>query len=118
MTETLTTIRAGETLSIALVATAGDPAQITEFRAVLKKLGVNNALPTTASPEAAVFSASASQNVTPGYPGYTLTLSAAQTEGLAPGMYATDARFRVAGGVIITEPVLIAIRAPVTGAAA
>ena len=117
MADTLAAIAAGETLAIALVATAGDATQISNLRASLKRLGPNNTLPTAASPDAAVFTSSYSANLSDGLPGFTLQLSSAQTASLPAGLYATDARFEVAGGVIITEPVIVRVRSPVTGPA-
>jgi hypothetical protein len=47
-------------------------------------------------------------------PGWTLTIPAATSASLTPGAYLADARLEVAGGVIVTEPIAIRIKASVT----
>ena len=101
------TFQRGETVSIALDAVQGDPATVTSVTAALKPVAAGRTLVDPGATVAATFSVSnraAAGNIPAGW---TLTLSAAISAGLAAGTYLADARLVVAGGVTITEPVAI-----------
>jgi hypothetical protein len=95
------TFQRGETVSLALDAVQGDPLTVSSVTAALKPLSAGR---TMVDPGTAV----AANFVVANRPdGWTLTISAAQSAGLAAGTYLADAKLIVAGQVTITEPVAI-----------
>lgn len=108
------TFQRGETISIALDAMTGDPAQVTAISAAMKAVLPGRSGVPDGAPVAASFSVTprAAQGELP--PGWTLTIPASISAGLAPGGYLADARLDVAGGIIVTEPVAIRIRSSVS----
>lgn len=105
----------GETISLALLLTAGDPADISDIVAKLKAVPWGKSSPSQTDPVAAMFdvAAFAAQGSDPA--GYTFTIAAVTSSGLAPGKYHADVSLTVAGGVLITDPVEIIIRQSVSG---
>jgi hypothetical protein len=104
----------GETILLALDAVTGDPLSVTAISAVLKAVPPGRTGVPDGAPVAATFSISprAAQGDIP--PGWTLSIPAATSSGLAAGAYLADARLELASGVIVTEPVAIRIRPSVT----
>ena len=101
----------GNTLSLSLQVQSGS-AEGTELeRAVLKQVGPGNTLPAVDAPEVAVFAQTFDQSQQIWF----LTLTPAQRNGLAEGLYVTDARFVVADVVYNTQPIFIETTAQVTG---
>lgn len=106
----------GEPLSIGLQATGDDPlGGITVSAALKKAVRTSYVIPPDSDPVVETFGVlfTAAAGDTPAF--WTLTLTAAQTDGLPAGNYITDAKL-VSGGVIIerTDPVLIVILGRVT----
>jgi hypothetical protein len=100
----------GETISLALDAVSGDPASVSAISAKLKAVPPGRTTVPASAPVAASF-AIASRAAAGDIPaGWTLTISAATSAGLAPGAYLADARLEVAGGVIVTDSVALRIR--------
>jgi hypothetical protein len=100
----------GETITIALQISAGDPSLVTAVAANLKKMPPANVQLSPASPVIAAF-------VTAAYPaaglepaGWTLSIAAGVSTTLEVGTYITAARVTIAGSVIITDPVSIEIQ--------
>lgn len=108
------TFQRGETISIALDAVTGDPHAVTTISAVMKALPIGRTTLPDDAPVAASFviTPRAAEGENPA--GWTLTLAASVSAGLAPGNYLADARLSIAGGVIVTEPVAIRIKPSVT----
>jgi hypothetical protein len=108
------TFQRGETLTLALDAIIGDPLSVTSISAVMKAVPPGRTGVPDGAPVAATFSISprAAQGDIP--PGWTLTIPATTSATLSSGAYLADARLEVAGGVIVTEPVAIRIKASVT----
>ncbi len=95
------TFQRGETVSLALDAVQGDPLTVTSVTAAMKPVAAGRTMIDPAAAVAATF-------VVANRPeGWTLTISAAQSAGLAAGTYLADAKLIVAGQVTITEPVAI-----------
>jgi len=92
--------RVGEDIVLALDATDGDAAAVSAITAALKpawmpdnRLQLRDDAPAvamTVSPQAETAA------------GWTISLPAAQSAVLAPGLYGIDARLVVSGGVVIT----------------
>jgi hypothetical protein len=108
------TFQRGETVSLALDAVTGDPLSVTSISAVMKAVPPGRTSVSQDAPVAATFTISSRAAMGDIPPGWTLTISAATSAGLAPGAYITDARLVVGGGVVMTEPVAIRIKASVT----
>jgi len=108
------TFQRGETISIALDAVTGDPLSVTAITAAMKMVPPGRTGVPYGAPVAASFSVipRAAQGEVP--PGWSLTIPASVSAGLAPGGYLADARLEVAGGVIVTEPVAIRIKSSVS----
>lgn len=104
----------GETIMLALDAVAGDPAAVTAMTAHMKAVPPGRTCVDATTPVAAAFSISsrAAQGAIPA--GWTLTIDAAASAGLAAGSYLADARLQVAGGVVITESIGLTIRESVS----
>jgi hypothetical protein len=108
------TFQRGETISLALDVVTGDPLSVTSISAVMKAVPPGRTAVPQGAPVAATFSISPRVSQGDISPGWTLTLPAATSASLSPGAYLADARLEVAGGVIVTEPVAIRIKASVT----
>jgi len=93
------TFRIGEDLAVALDAAAGDTAEVTAISARMKPAEVLGNRLVVDHDAAGIALAVASR----GSDGWTLSLAAAQTAALAPGLYGIDARLTFAGAVEITE---------------
>jgi hypothetical protein len=108
------TFQRGETISLALDAVTGDSLSVTAISAAMKAVAPGRTSVSAGTPVAAAFTISprAAQGDIP--PGWSLTVDAAASAALAVGNYLADARLSVAGGVIITESVAIAIRESVS----
>jgi hypothetical protein len=104
----------GETISLALDAVTGDPAQVTAISAAMKAVPPGRSeAPATAS-VAASFAVTPSPAVGDQPAGWTLTIPALVSASLSPGAYVADARLEVAGGVIVTDTVAIRLRQSVS----
>lgn len=91
--------RLGEDLAVALDAATGDPTLVTFLTARMKPARVAaNRL--TLDDDAPGTALAVTQR---GSDGWTLSLSAAETAALAPGLYGIDARLAFAGAVEITD---------------
>lgn len=101
------TFQRGETVSLALDAVQGDPATVTSVTAAMKVVAAGRTLVDPGAAVAATFSVVNRAAAAPIPAGWTLTISAAVSAGLAAGSYLADAKLVVAGGVTITEPVAI-----------
>jgi hypothetical protein len=101
------TFQRGETVSLALDAVQGDVASVSSVTAALKPLSAGRTMVDPGAAVAATFSVSnrAAAGSIPS--GWTLTIPAAVSAGLAAGTYLADAKLSVAGGVTITEPVAV-----------
>ena len=104
----------GETISLALDAVTGDPAQVTAISAAMKAVPPGRSEAPASAPVSASFAIAARPAVGDVPPGWTLTIPALVSAGLAPGSYVADARLTVAGGVIVTESVTIRLRQSVS----
>ena len=101
------TFQRGETVSIALDAVQGDPLTVSSVTAAMKPVAAGRSMVDPGAAVAATFTVT-SRVAAAGIPaGWTLTLGAAVSVGLAAGTYLADARLVVSGGVTITEPVAI-----------
>jgi hypothetical protein len=108
------TYQRGETISLAIDAVTGDPAQVTAISAAMKPVPPGRSEAQANAPFAASFLVASrlASGATP--PGWTLTIPATVSASLAPGAYVADARLEVAGGVIVTESVAIRIKQSVS----
>lgn len=104
----------GETIQLALDAVAGDRAAVSAVTAHMKAVPPGRSGVDATTPVAAAFSISprAAQDAVPA--GWTLTIDAATSAGLAAGSYIADARLQVAGGVVITDGVALTLRESVS----
>jgi hypothetical protein len=100
----------GETISLALDAVAGDPAQVSAIVAQMKAVPPGRTTVPAGAPPVASFEISTRAAAGDVPAGWTLVIPAAVSATLSPGSYLTDARLSVASGTIITEPVAIRIR--------
>lgn len=89
----------GETIKLGLDAVEGDPALATAITASMRLV----ADATVVIPFTVDFRAAA--GVEPA--GWTLTIAAAASAELAPGIYRADARIEVGADVVITDPVRV-----------
>lgn len=96
--------RVGETLSLALDALSGDPGEVSAIAAWIapaeQRGGVASVREDAVRTALDVTTRAASGDVPAGW---TLTLSAAASAALLPGLYGIDARLTVGGGVDITD---------------
>lgn len=105
----------GETIAIALEISTGDPSLVTDVVAKLQFVPWGQEDPSPGQAPAALFTAAAYPAVGNSPAGYTLTIAAGVSATLEPGLYHTDARLVVAGGVIITDRVAIEVRSTISG---
>ena len=108
------TYQRGETISLALDAVTGDPAQVTAINAAMKMVPPGRSEAPANAPVAASFTVAARLASGNDPAGWTLTIPAAVSASLSPGSYVADARLEVAGGVIVTESVAIRLRQSVS----
>lgn len=104
----------GETITVALDAVTGDPADVTAISAKLKALPPGRTMVpegTVAAAEFSIVSRAASGEIPAGW---TLTIAASVSANLDPGNYLADAKLEIAGGIIVTEPIAIRIKPSVT----
>jgi hypothetical protein len=108
------TFQRGETITLALDAVTGDPADVSAISAAMKPVPPGRTEASADAPFAASF------NVTPRSAsgdipaGWTLSLPALVSASLTPGAYVADARLEVAGGVIVTDSIAIRLRQSVS----
>lgn len=104
----------GETISLALDAVSGDPAEAGAIAASLKAVPPGRTGVAANAPVAASFVLSSRAATDENPAGWTLTIPAAVSATLAPGSYLADARIEIAGGVVVTDSVAIVLRESVT----
>jgi hypothetical protein len=104
----------GETISLALDAVTGDPADVLAISAVMKALPPGRTSVSQSAPVAATFTVTPRAAAGDIPPGWVMTVSAAASALLTAGSYLADARLEVAGGVIITDSIGLRIRPSVT----
>ena len=102
----------GETIGLALDAVEGDPGGVTAVTAKLKAVGPGGSI--VAAGPAVAFAVSGRAAVGDEPAGWTLTVDAAASAGLRPGLYRADARLEVGSGVIVTDGVSLRIVEPVS----
>ena len=102
----------GETIVLALDALVGDPLTVTAIAAKLRAIPAGRTTISPGAPVAATFTVTprAANGSVPA--GWDLV---AASSALAAGRYGTDARLDIAGGVVITDMVLIEIREGASG---
>lgn len=108
------TFQRGETVSLALDALAGDPLAVSAISASVKAVAPGRTGVSSGTPVAAVFDITpraATGNIPAGW---TLTIPAAVSATLSAGSYLADARLEIAGGVVITDSIAIALRESVS----
>ena len=108
------TYQRGETISLALDAITGDPAQVTAVSAAMKAVPPGRSEAPASAPIAASFAVTARPASGDDPAGWTLTIPAIVSASLLPGAYVADARLEVAGGVIVTDSVAIRLRQSVS----
>ena len=91
--------RIGEDISVALDATAGDPATVTAIAAKMKPAKVSGNRIVLDDTAAGIDMAVASQ----GAAGWLVSLGNSTTASLMPGLYGIDARLTLAGAVEMTD---------------
>ncbi len=101
------TFQRGETVLLALDAVQGDPLTVTSVTAAMKPVAAGRTMIDPAVAVAATFVVTTRVAVGGMPGGWTLTIPAAVSVGLAGGTYLTDAKLVIAGAVTITEPVAI-----------
>lgn len=104
----------GETIQLALDLASGEAAAISAVSAQLRPVDPGRLAVAADAPLAASFAVSERAATAELPAGWTLTISAAESAALPAGLYAADARISVAGGVCITEPVVLRLRDSVT----
>lgn len=104
----------GETILLALDCLTGDPSAVTAISAAMKAVAPGRTGVSAGTPVAAAFAISqrAASGSIPA--GWTLTIDAAASAGLAAGSYLADARIEIGSGVVITESVALALRESVS----
>ena len=108
------TYQRGETISLALDAVTGDPAQVTAISAAMKPVLPGRTEASASAPFAASFTVTPRLASGDEPAGWTLTIPAIVSASLSPGAYVADARLEVAGGVIVTDSVAIRVRQSVS----
>ncbi len=108
------TYQRGETISLALDAVTGDPADVSAISAAMKPIlpGRTDASADTAFAASFVVTPRPASGDIP--PGWILTIPALVSANLVPGAYIADARLEVAGGVIVTDAIAIRLRQSVS----
>jgi hypothetical protein len=108
------TYQRGETISLALDAVTGDPAQVSAISASMKAVPPGRTEAPASAPVSASFAITARPASGNDPAGWTLTIPALVSASLSPGAYVADARLEVAGGVIVTESVAIRLKQSVS----
>jgi hypothetical protein len=103
----------GETIGLALDAVEGDAGGVTAITARLKPVGPGGSVVAAGPGLAFAVAARAAAGDDPA--GWTLTIDAAASAGLRPGLYRADARIEVGSGVVITDGLSLRIAEPVSG---
>jgi hypothetical protein len=105
----------GETIILALDAVEGDTGAVSAIAVKLKRVPPGRTSPPLYEPVAADFTIvpRAANGEVPA--GWTLTIDAVTSSGLAPGAYMADAALSVGAAVIVTDPVAVRIRESVSG---
>jgi len=98
----------GETIGLALDLVKGEAEQVGDISAALKRVAAGGSAVAPGTAPAESFA------IAPAEGGWTMTIDAAQSAALTPGLYRADARIAVGGGIVVTEPVSIRIAEPVT----
>jgi hypothetical protein len=93
--------RIGEDIAVALDASAGDPATVTAISARMKPAQVSTSRLVLDEAAAAIDLTVAPQS--PASAGWTISLPAAQSAALSPGIYGIDARLAIGAGVEMTD---------------
>jgi hypothetical protein len=104
----------GETISLALDAVSGDPLTVSAIAAKMKAVPPGRTTVPDGAPVAASFVVTprAASGDIPA--GWTLTIPATVSAGLAVGSYLADARLDIGSGTIVTESVAIRLRGSVS----
>lgn len=106
----------GEDIALALDAVGGDMTAVSSVVAAMKPLAPGATVPDPAAVPVGYFAVSA-RAATDGVPGgWTLTVAGPQSAALPEGYYIADARLNIGSAVVVTQPVGIRLRRPVTGA--
>lgn len=102
----------GETILLALDALTGDPLTVTGISAKLRAIAPGRTTIAPSAPVAATFTvtARAANGSVPA--GWDLV---AASSALAAGRYIADARLEIAGGIIITDMIMVDIREGASG---
>ncbi len=108
------TYQRGETISLALDAVTGDPAQVTAINAAMKAVQPGRSEASATAPVVASFAVTARLALGGEPAGWTLTIPALVSASLSPGAYIADARLEVSGGVIVTDSVHVRLRQSVS----
>ena len=108
------TYQRGETISLALDAITGDPAQVSAISAAMKAVPPGRSEAPASAPISASFTVAARPALGNDPAGWTLTIPALVSASLSPGAYVADAWLEVAGGVIVTDSVAIRLRQSVS----
>jgi hypothetical protein len=105
----------GETISLALDAVEGDPASVSAVAARLKPVGAGGTVVAAGAAVAASFAVTSRAAAGDDPAGWTLTIGAAESQALKPGLYRADARIEIGSGVVITDAISLRIVEPVSG---
>lgn len=108
------TYQRGETVTFRLAATDADIATVVGLPTSDLKAMVKNNVPSETAPVVVSLSVAVAGAEGTVSAGWTISLSAAQTLGLATGRYVTDVRIVTGGGVFITSPLAFTIVDAVT----
>lgn len=108
------TYQRGETILLALDAVSGDPLTVGAVTAQLKAVPPGRTTIPAGATVAASFSVTPRAATTDSPAGWTLTIPASASAGLAAGSYLADARLEVGTGIVITDQIAIRLREPVT----
>ena len=102
----------GEPLDITLLVIEGAAESVATVEAVLKKAGPNKSVPYSDAEPVFTFTSAAADAPDVGW---KFSLTAVQTETLAPGYYITNAKLNlVTGGPIKSEPILVKVKPSVS----
>jgi hypothetical protein len=104
----------GETIVLAIDTVTGDPQSVSAITACIKAVAPGRTSASADTSVAAAFVITQRAAVGDMPPGWNLTIDAGTSALLKSGHYLADARLVVAGGVIITESVLLSIRESVS----
>jgi hypothetical protein len=108
------TFQRGETITLALDAVTGDPADVSAISAAMKPIPPGRTEAAVDAPFAASFIVTTRPASGDIPAGWTLNIPAFISASLTPGAYVADARLEVAGGVIVTDSIAIRLRQSVS----